>query len=872
MRLIGYEALTDEPTGICAGLFMPVGKSNEVFIAVSSIEGSTDTTIAGFATVTARRPIYFGLEHEVFEVSIGDPWKDVLLINGETSFGTREELRDSLAISLKILFRDYPFTAVDLFRELPGGKRRDAVGAAYERVAKTIGPSRARTWVVDTYLRNQLLTHLRKKLTHRNASVMAMEALRHLELKWDRTENAILASLSGDGEFDREDIEPLLLLEHDTVALEIVSELPPPLDGLRLFGELADAKLVRHDRPKPILVIPIGKSADLVSRLLLEDSGRTAFLVDVNWPSRMFQKTSVRELGKLDHREFSLVIAVLDANLTRTDHFQFEQLRTLMERRIALPLLIVPTLPKHHPSLHLVSREVDGISEDGPRTMILDTSAVRSPLAMGLKMTSLARRIAELTSIACLLLLSKAHVLESFVRRAHEEGETCVTVSSLPDGPDGPSLPLPSEAVEARTRRKRLSQISEIRASIPMRRRPSFPPGTYELSVSRLRADGIDDLAMAAVTKVLESGGLGDAPRKAEPPAYLRVPLEYPSLASLITVEIDGTVRLLVTAESPSLEVLLVCETHGIQAVRYSDTSTLQQLLRPGENERRWDMVVPADVLPITLRPAFGIAPTFFRAAEHPALLLEFDAWREWAAAYPRHPLITKAKRLVENGSKSESKRRLVAISHWDVRSSIAESDHAISVLQQVSERYSAALGVNRLMLIEPPKQDGVDRWVFRAGRLPITPRRLPEGYSVGDGWIAFDGDRYAAAMVATNIVSTWMRLQKTSSTGLQSRAAANGLNSFPWPEAFSRSREDAIVCDSPTLGFVMACDRISFSELTWDVTSASERAWEAEFDQSIRDDLTFAARSMFSEGDGSEIDFMTRLVKLANMRTLVGK
>jgi hypothetical protein len=69
-----------------------------------------------------------------------------------------------------------------------------------------------------------------------------------------------------------------------------------------------------------------------------------------------------------------------------------------------------------------------------------------------------------------------------------------------------------------------------------------------------------------------------------------------------------------------------------------------------------------------------------------------------------------------------------------------------------------------------------------------------------------------------------------------------------------------------------MACDRISFSELTWDVTSASERAWEAEFDQSIRDDLTFAARSMFSEGDGSEIDFMTRLVKLANMRTLVGK
>jgi hypothetical protein len=100
------------------------------------------------------------------------------------------------------------------------------------------------------------------------------------------------------------------------------------------------------------------------------------------------------------------------------------------------------------------------------------------------------------------------------------------------------------------------------------------------------------------------------------------------------------------------------------------------------------------------------------------------------------------------------------------------------------------------------------------------------------------------------------MRLQKTSSTGL------NGLNFFPWPEAFSRFRGDAIVCDSPTLGFAMACDRIPFTELRWDTTSALERVLEAEIDQSMRDDLTFAARSMFPIGDSSEIEFMMRLVK----------
>ncbi|XAZ19547.1 hypothetical protein LVY75_05155 (plasmid) [Sinorhizobium sp. B11] len=864
MKLIGYEPLTGENTGFCTGLYTAVGKSNEVFVPISLVEGGGTSTVADFVSVTPRDAFWFNNDDEDWPLlSIGDPWKDVLLLEGQILYGTRQHLLAEAAWAFDALLRDYPFTAVDLVRDFGGKDRPRAVKAAYDRISKNFTHSEAESWALGTYFRGQIQTHLRRKLVQRNASVMALEALRYIRVAKSESDTIVEVSLPGSQEFNPEDIAPILRLGDDREAINLLAELSQILGRLALRGRIEDGTLVAQYRPKPIAVIAIGRLSEQVGRTLMEDAGRPHFILDTNWPSRLFVRTTIADLEASEPDSFSLAVVILDDDLTGRDQFEFEQVSALIDR-LGLPMLITPTLPKHAPSALLSLSNERGIFGKRIRALCLDTSAVRSPFYLADRSTSLTRRTALQLVQACLLLLSGPNSLQRFYRELDRKGRSCLTVTYLGNGADRHTVP--SEAVEASDEPK-LTVRGSIRSAVsPSTKRQPTPTGIYEIWASHLREEGIDDLAMGVVSRALSElkmkevqWFIGDS----DFPAALES-MEFPHLKTLVDLEIG--LRLLVTAESPSLKTLLRMAEAGVQAVRYSDIGTIKRCILAAVRGRP-EVAIPSDMLPLGVPQRFSWqqSTVFLRAVQSPGLVIDRSAWNDWAEKFPDHPLAARAKTIMPTGVKGDREiRPAVALSTIDVHTALLEGGEAFELLRERRETRPEHMGINRLMFMDDPVTSGVFRWVFRAGRFPIGLRRLPKEITVGEGWIVFDGDQYAAAMVASRMFETWTKAHTSDFSPSNTRKTDWAMNAFPWPAGFKQIDGNAMICTDPTPRFQEVCSSLRFIDLTLDYRDLSpgERMNEAE--AQYGSELNLAALSMYDfPAQSSDLHLLGRLVAL---------
>lgn len=90
----------------------------------------------------------------------------------------------------------------------------------------------------------------------------------------------------------------------------------------------------------------------------------------------------------------------------------------------------------------------------------------------------------------------------------------------------------------------------------------------------------------------------------------------------------------------------------------------------------------------------------------------------------------------------------------------------------------------SRLMFDDTYERKPIGRWIFRSGRLPVVPRSLPLDCTVGEGWIAFDGDQYAAVVVASHVFALWLRIHGGMGNGpSHMRWTDQVLDAFPWPD-----------------------------------------------------------------------------------------
>ncbi|WP_179039750.1 hypothetical protein [Rhizobium leguminosarum] len=861
MTLVGYERLTEEPTGFCTGLYS-VKKENQTFVPIASVEGSANSTVAGFRPVSPRTPHWLDGTEGSFLLAAGDPWADVLLVNDKLHFGTRPQLRTALDGKLDELYADYPFTAVALLSDVSGSDRREAVKAAYQRVSKVFDVDHAEAWATETYFRDQVLSHLRRKLIARNASPIALEAVRHIQVLRERGENKLIVTMPGSFELDPSDVGPLLALGDDREALSLASELPGDLGALSLRGRLADGKLVSHYRPKPILLIPFGKTAGRICAMIMEEGGVPRFLVDANWPRRLFEQAHSAVVNFPGREQYSLAVAVVDDDMVGHGVIEFDILQSIIRGHGDIPLLVAPTLPDRGPSRSLTVERQFPIFEHDLRHMLLDTSAARTSLYVGNRSTTIARRTSLLIEQACLLMLQRPDYVDRFARAVRGERDLCLTLSFQKDD-DGflADRFFPTEAASRNS--KSFSVRAPMRLGENKSRQRLARKGVYELASARLRSEGISDLAVAVIGDVLRQRNINpDDLIKSE--RHVEIPglgLKFPDLTAGIEVEIAPDARLLVLAESPTLETLVVAENHGYHAVRYTDTSTLRRLLfdeaRPG-----WRWTIPDDIVPVASRLDLETTSVFSRPSQNPGFLVPAKDWSEWLNAFPTHPLATRARAIIPTvASGRKAGGLLVALNHRDVANAARLGGDAWDALYAYGSPLNPPhYGINHLSLSESVEEPNVERWAFRLTSPSIVPRLLPTNCAVGDGWFVFDGDIFSAAVVASKVFSAWIRANAPQVNG-PARQADRLLNSFPWPDNFNTTTQNAIVCISPTTELEAACAALELPVLAPDFVEPSNRSAERYIGSTYGDQLTSAVLGLYGIRDtSSEIEAITRI------------
>lgn len=842
MTLVGYERLTDEPTGFCTGLYS-FNKENQTFVPIASVEGSGNSTVAGFRPVYPRMPHWLDGTEGSFLLAVGDPWADVLLFDDKLHFGTRPQLRAALNEKLNEFCAEYPFTAVALTSDLSGEDRREAVKAAYERVIKVFDIDHANAWVTETYFRGQILSHLRRKLLARNASPAALEAVRHIQVLREVRENSLIVTMPGSVELDPSDVAPLLSLGDDREALSLVSELPEGLSALSLRGRSTDGKLVSRYRPKPVLLVPFGKSAERICAMIMEGGGVSRFVVDANWPRRLFEYAHSYVIDSPSRDKYSLAVIVIDHDMVGHRIVELNVLQSIIRAHGDIPLLVAPTLPNRNPARSLTIEGQFSIFERNVRHMLLDTSAARTPLYAKNRAITLTRRTSLLIEQACLLMLTRPDQVDRFRRAMRGERDLCLTLSFREDDTEFKTDNfLPTEAAFQRSSRA-LSARTSIRFGDNRSRQRSVRTGVYELTTARLRSDGISDLAIAAIGDILRQRDISpDDLIKSEKQIELSgVDLKFPELTALIEVDIAPGVRLLVLAESPTLEALKMAARHGYHAVRYTDTSTLRRLLFD-EPVRGWRWNLPDDIVPVSPRLDFETTSVFSRPSQKPGFLVLAQDWSEWVNAFPRHPLASRAKAIIPTvGSGKKPDGLLFALNYRDVANAARRGGDAWEALQMYGSPMNPKYGVNHLFLSENVEEPKVERWAFRMTSPSIVPYRLPKNCTVGDGWFVFDGDIYAAALVASKVFSAWIRANvpqvNISQINWLARQSDRILNSLPWPDNFRIAMQNAIVCISPTRELEEACAALEFPVLSPDLVvppnrSAGQHMWSISDDQ----------------------------------------
>lgn len=868
MKLVGYESLTGEATGICAGLYTVPGKTNEIFIPQPTIEGDGLSKVRAFSPVLPRNAQWLRASDNEFSLSVGDIWKDVMLIDGKLCFGTRQEIHGRLGDGFQKIVRDFPMTAIDLTRDISGRDRKNAIAAAYWRIVSSLDAPTANSWVIDTYLRGQVLTHLRRKLTHINASKAALEALRYVEITKVDQDRAIRINLPGLREFDPGDIAPLLSLDHDREAYDLVSELPSPFNSFTLSGHLAPDRLVSHYRPKPVLLVSFGKTGDLYARSLLQNHGRSSPLLDPTWPGKLFEHITPAEIRSYDLRRFSVVIAIVEVESSKRARSDFENFKLLINRVPGLPLLIVPSLPPQGPSRLLLPREQTSIFNDDVRHMTLDTSSVRSPHYQGDRAVPLGRRIVDLVLQACILLLTKQDTLARFVRAMDDIPDGCLSVTFLGKETEKTrDFSPPTEAVaEGRGELPYIAERAVIMGEEGLsRRKQTTPSGIYELSIRPLRSGRIDDLAFAAIDDALGGFRRRDIDVRIE---AADLPgdcdLEFNRLTAMATLQLDGPLKVLITVETPSIRTLLVMEELGVQVIRYSDKITLRQLFETIGNSP-WKRVIPDDFR-VLRAPRHSSKEVFGRASERIGLIVKYEDWITWNSRHPDNMLSNGAKIVVPSFSTPQAKTEIhtvVAISERDVSIARAENGEATDELLRTALSRSH-VGIDRINVDSRRYHSDIDRWAFRVGRLPIVPRRLPSEYTIGEGWITFVGDKHAAAMLMTRVFEIWVRAHDTANHfPYVRRWNETALNDFPWPSDFSVLNDSTVVYDKPNDLFADLASIAEHQTIIPGFRDSPTSVLRNEIPSDYRAELTRVALEMYGLTElDSEVRVLERLLR----------
>jgi hypothetical protein len=813
-RLIGYRPCAGH--GFAMPLYGAYERANLLFLAVRAATGGAAGMIAAFEPVDVDDRCYLPAGESI-EVAVGEPWRDIFLWNDAVFVGTPGQIWAELATFYSDLEIRAPLSMLNLALQAGRVESESIAPVAMGFLTERFGPVQARGWRRQ-FLRQQLELALRRLLADTPLdddsfrSVTLSEADEGILVELPR---AISGALQPSAEV-RQALEALEVLAaglgaHLLSLPGVIGDAQPgnpqaaPVApgpagqdaGNAIPAAAGSAADILPEANRPVTILHSGRRARSVAGHL-----RPAYSTVVEFDEYDLRILAhENEMFEEDREPQETVILVIDDESLLNGDLPVDLKRVLARhaKRGSL-VLIAPALPNMAPSaLFDEFAETFLADEATVAHAIIDTAMARSPFWWGSAKRSFNRRISDIVELA--LTAGRNPALRRELMERGMPGKTPIlALGLLPDRSskdffvrDAGEVWLGSESswVDGSPKRNDPDILFSIRMSADGR--INDPLDDLLIAEGRARGSRFPEFA----AQVLAPLAARKSPRsrhyrmhveqREELPSDLIRYLLAPRHAAGFELESErnsgpGPLRLVVTAETPTLDLVESGERIGWPVVRYTDTATLRRMVDDGPGPPTF----PDEIDLGELRAAELNRRLATRGVDQrdvfrvPAGLVS-----EWLAGLPRDERA--------DAGNAGRMRRSAARSFGDSEQDwlfpadfLLGDDPAAKRLLELVAGSVRVFGRRQQRLADvhkcwTPPADGLSRYAIVDGAVPVILVELGDHEVPVEDMFVIDGDFAVPVLFRSRVFGVWARATLPAASSWMARfSLGNTFGGFP--------------------------------------------------------------------------------------------
>lgn len=802
--LAGYVPLRAQ--GIALPCYASGPQSNAWYCAVCSIDGDHSGTVIAFEPFEASDIVRLP-EASRRTVSVGEPWHDVLLWNGEAYVGTPGIIVEQLGDKVAQLAADSPLTLLDLAMASDTLDRAALAQAAHAHLSAHWGAADADRWQADGFVRQRLLIEARRLLAHAAAEDKAA-IIRELDIVRKGTTMHVVVPARLRDLLGLEGVAAAFEQRVAVFAVEIGTTLEPPISLAVTANDTSEDKDTVEGRGSEhidpakhvatsgrVLIVTFGPRARQLMRYL----GTPDWKPDWNDEQEYPQLTEgaidiVDEHLALDRSEqYSVIIWVTDEGSVGylNQSFPSELMRRVNSG--GLLCILAPTLPAQAPPALLADRS---LPSDLPFTTILDTSIVRSPFWSGNPKRSIDRRVADLIS-ATAQLVAEGTPLHAWLTADRPRYEPLLLSISTGRRSDRGDETLASEVSSAGLSNDGSRARDEERFSwIEMPRGKERTRMLQGEAVVRRRDPDFRSFAEAVFLHRRHPSHFAPDHRFiGEVPASISDCLRFPHLTGAFRGENERNETIcVVSAEAPNLETLRAASMTGWTVARYSDDEALTYL---GDNRRRRRrrLSLPSDIaLPPLNRLGRNRGLAVRGVDPRDVIRIRRQLFDDWLQRYAQSRLAQTVRwyrAAINRYQEPPEVSEYAAIPVAEFLRAEEDGDPAAKYLRDhdAVETPSAGALAKRTADLRASWANpvgGAWRLMFEDGKLPVKFGLLDDSEVAAQKFFTIDGDGSVPLLFASRPFNIWARATLTRSPSWSSRFSITRVfETFPIPDDF---------------------------------------------------------------------------------------
>jgi hypothetical protein len=799
LRLIGYYRCAGH--GFAMPLYGQSEGANTLYVARASVSGDHAARIVAFEPINVedQRRLPPG---ESLVVEVGEPWRDVFLWNDAAYAGTPGQLWVELTPLHPDVEARAPLSLLDLAVQARREEVSKLAGIAFGFMHERFGETRARSWRRQ-FVRQQAEVALRRALTDQQLDDELFQAIDLSEA----TPNELTFNLP-------EELASVCAGEQVQALIASVSQLAAFLGAslapLPIEAGVPAIVLRRSARPAPlvtpaatlskdasILIVADGKRARDIVRHLKSGSEGEQDLAKPDW--EIFSGGTADFLSPSETRARSVIALVLgeDEDAPARPSAQVEQ---FLERQAAegALILLVPAPRATRPSALFTP----GGGQRLPFAhAILDTTIARSPFWWGNIKRSADRRISDVLQLAVGAACSQV-VRRELLESRPEEALPILSVGIVTypsdrtprkDVPD--SLLLGSEASYVAGDPKRSDPSVLFSVRINPDEVDGNRHGTQIIVEGRRRENRFAEFAGSVIAPLFgrnnrRSTGLrGRLELIRDLPGEIRETMYAPNYVAAFMISDDTrSLRLAVTAETPSLATVEQADRLGWTIARYTDSATLRRLSEGAEAATTF----PDEILMGSIQSNEINRSLATRGVDQRDVVrVSYDLLSEWLDGVPATQRVAARR----NARPLRSATRPYGESESDhllLREYVLSSDPAAQRLLSLITSHGKASPFRQmkrsadLLRCWTPPSPEFRRFAIVDGGVPgIVLELRPEEVPLQDLFV-IDGDYAVPALFRSRVFAVWARATLPAASSWMARfSVANTFGGFPIADIF---------------------------------------------------------------------------------------